>query len=404
MFGLKRKSIVTLEQLAGIAGWIGWGTSSGEAVTAETALDVSAVFAAARVISEGCAQSPIRVVREAWADGRVIRTTVERDHWAHRLLAVQPNGWQTSYEFREGMIFNAALAGGAIAIKNIVSSGEVRELLPVPAGAWTVEQKRDWSVWVRVNYSDKSHELFPLAQVFYLRGPSIDGFRPLPALKLAREAIGLSKALEKQQAKLAGNGGKPSGVLSFAQKLAPDTVEKLRKTWGERFGPNGDGGIAVLDGDASFTSMTMTSVDAQHLETRRFQVEEVARAFRVQPIMLMQADKAATFASAEQMFRMHVIHTLMPWMVRFEQAADRDILRNDPDLRVDFDERSLLRGDFKDQAEYFTKALGAGGQPGWMTQNEIRAEVGLNPSDDPQADKLPMGAMNPQGVQNVPTG
>jgi HK97 family phage portal protein len=151
----------------------------------------------------------------------------------------------------------------------------------------------------------------------------------------------------------------------------------------------------VLDGDAKYASMTMTSVDAQHLETRRFQIEEIARALRVQPIMIMQADKAATFASAEQMFRMHVIHTLMPWMVRFEQAANRDVLNHDARLRTDFDERSLLRGDFKDQAEYFTKALGAGGQPGWMTPNEIRAEVGLNPSDDPQADRLPMGAMNP---------
>lgn len=393
MFGLRRKSVIALEQLASIAGWIGWGTSSGQTVNEQTALQVTAVFAAARVIAEGVAQSPIRVISEIRAGGQVVRTTVEDQRWAHQLLAVKPNGWQTSYEFVEGMVFNAVLAGGAIAIKNVVG-GEVRELLPVPVGNWTVEQKSDWSLWIRVGYADKSHDLFPLSQVFYLRGPSLDGYRALPAVKLAAEAIGLSRALEKQQAKLAGNGGKPSGVLSFAQKLAPDTVAKLQKTWAERFGPNGDGGIAVLDGDAKFASMTMTSVDSQHLETRRFQIEEIARALRVQPIMMMQADKAATFASAEQMFRMHVIHTLMPWMVRFEQAANRDILAHDAALRVDFDERSLLRGDFKDQAEYFTKALGAGGQPGWMTQNEIRAEVGLNPSSDPQADKLPMGAMN----------
>jgi HK97 family phage portal protein len=395
-----RKAVVSLEQLSSIAGWIGWGTSSGQTVTEQTALTVTAVFAAARVIAEGVAQSPVRVVSERRVAGQVVRTTVENEHWAHRLLAVKPNGWQTSFEFIEGMVFNAVLAGGAIAIKNVVGD-EVRELLPVPAGNWTVEQKRDWSLWIRVGYADKSHELFPLSQVFYLRGPSLDGYRALPAVRLAAEAIGLSKALEKQQAKLAGNGGKPSGVLSFAQKLAPDTVEKLKQTWTERFGPNGDGGIAVLDGDAKYASMTMTSVDAQHLETRRFQIEEIARAMRVQPIMLMQADKAATYASAEQMFRVHVTYTLMPWMVRFEQAANRDVLGNDALLRVDFDERSLQRGDFKDQAEYFTKALGAGGQPGWMTQNEVRAEVGLNPSDDPQADRLPMGAMN-AAPQNLP--
>ena len=237
-----------------------------------------------------------------------------------------------------------------------------------------------------------------------LRGPSIDGFKALPAVRLAREAIGLSKALERQQAKLAGNGGKPSGVLSFALPLKPETKDKLRETWQARFGSNGEGGIAILDGDAKFQSMTMTSVDAQYIETRRMQIEEIARVFRVQPIMMMQADKAATFASAEQMFRNHLVHTLGPWIVRFEEAANRDILANETGIRVDLDERNLLRGDFKDQAEYYAKALGAGGTPAWMTQNEVRAEIGLNPVNDERANRLSAGAMNPgqgpEGAQN----
>jgi len=195
---------------------------------------------------------------------------------------------------------------------------------------------------------------------------------------------------------LAGNGGKPSGVLSFAMPLKPDTKEKLRDTWKEKFGPNGEGGIAILDGDAKFQSMTMTSVDAQYIETRRLQIEEIARVFRVQPIMLMQADKAATFASAEQMFRNHVIHTLGPWIERWEQAATRDILGHDSGLRVDLDERNLMRGDFAAQSDYYAKALGAGGGPAWMSQNEIRVEVGLNPIDEPFANTVSQGAMTPE--------
>lgn len=404
MLGFLRKSTTyTLNQLAGMAGWIGWGSAAGINVTETTALDVPVVFCAARVISEGIGQMPVRVMQETFDDASGLpRLRVMRDHWAHRLLAVRPNGWQTSYEFREGMIFNATLAGGSIAIKNTVG-GEVRELLPVPAGSWTVEQLSDWALRIRVDYSDKTHEYFDLSQVFYLRGPSIDGFRGIAAIRAAREAIGLSKALERQQAKLASNGGKPSGVLTFAQPLKPETKEKLRETWQEKFGANGDGGIAILDGDAKFQSMTMTSVDAQYIETRRLQIEEIARVFRVQPIMLMQADKAATFASAEQMFRNHVIHTLGPWIERFEQAANRDILSNETGLSVDLDERNLLRGDFKDQAEYYAKALGAGGTPAWMTQNEIRVEVGLNPVDDDSANRLSAGAMNqgnPEGAAN----
>lgn len=398
MLGLFRKSgTYTVDQLARIAGWVGWGTSSGATVTESTSVDVTAVFCAARVIAEGIAQMPCRVLSETYDEATGLASRkVERNHWAHRLLAVRPNGWQTAYEFREGMIFNAALGKGAIAIKNVVR-GEVRELIPVPSGAWTVEQLADYSLRVRVDYIDKTHGYFDLSQVFYLRGPSLDGFQALPAVRQAREAIGLSRALERQQAKLAGNGGKPSGVLSFVNKLAPETAEKLRETWQNRFGPNGDGGIAILDGDAKFQSMTMTSVDAQHLETRRLQVEEIARAFRVQPIMLMQADKAATFASAEQMFRNHVIHTLGPWIERWEQAANRDILGNQSGLTVDLDERNLLRGDFKDQAEYYTKALGAGGQPAWMTVNEIRAEIGLNPVSDEWAGTVSRGAMSQGG-------
>lgn len=395
MLGFLRKSATSsIGMAAGFLGWIGWGTQSGRTVNETNALDVAAVFCAARVIAEGLAQMPVRVVREAFDEQTGLPSLrIDRSHWAHELLAVRPNSWQTSYEFREGMIFNAVLGKGAIAIKNVVN-GRIYDLLPVPSASWTVEQQKDWSLKVRVTHADRTAEYFDLSQVFYLRGPSIDGYSGLPAVRQAREAIGLSQALERQQAKLAGNGGKPSGVLSFAQKLAPETVNKLRETWDQRFGPNGDGGIAILDGDAKFNSMVMTSVDAQHLETRRLQIEEIARVFRVQPIMLMQADKAATYASAEQMFRMHVIHTLGPWIERFEQAANRDILGNEPELKVDLDERNLLRGDFKDQAEYYTKALGSGGQPAWMTVNEIRAEVGLNPRPEAWANTVSRGAMD----------
>lgn len=390
----KKSAATTLGDLIGFAGWIGWGTRAGARVSELSAIDVTAVFCAARVIAEGLAQMPVRVVEvERDAQG-LERWRTRADHWAHELLAVRPNGWQTSYEFREGMIFTAVLGQGALAIKNVVA-GRVVDLLPVPAGAWTVEQMKDWSLRIRVDYAgrDKAHEYFGLEQVFYVRGPSLDGYRGLPAIRQAREAIGLSIALERQQAKLAGNGGKPSGILSFGQKLSPETVSALRETWQDRYGPDGDGGIAVLDGDAKFASMTMTSVDAQHLETRRMQIEEIARAFRVQPMMLMQQDKAATYASAEQFARMHVTHTLGPWIERFEQAAARDILGHAAGLRVDLDERNLLRGDFDAQGQYYTKALGAGGQPGWMTVNEVRAELGLNPVADEWASRVPRGAM-----------
>ena len=395
MFGLRKKSTVhTLNSLAGLLGWVGYGTASGRSVTEATALEVSAVFCAARVIAEGVAQMPVRVLRETEVDGRLSRR-VERSHWAHRLLSRRPNSWQTSYEFREYAIFCAALCGEFLAVKGVAVNGEVRELFPIPPGAWSVRQNRDYSLEYLVTHGDKTTSVFGQAQVFHLRGPSFDGYSGLSAVRLAREAIGLAGALEKQQGRLAANGGKPSGVLSFAQPLQPDTKEKLRETWQQKFGPNGEGGVAILDGDARFASMTMTSVDAQHIETRKHQIEEVARAFRVFPQMLMQTDKASTFASAEQFFRAHVIHTLGPWLRRFEETCDRDILPARDSLRVDLDERQLLRGDFRDQAEYYARALGSGGAPAWMTQNDVRSEIGMNPIADATADRLPAMANAP---------
>ena len=403
MFGWLRKSqTLTLDQLAGMMEWVGYRTAGGRSVTVRSAIEVTAVFCAARVIAEGIAQMPCRVVRERYASGAITGTLmVERDHWAHRLLAVRPNGWQTSYEFREGMVFNAVLAGGAIAIKNTVR-GEVKELLPVPAGSWSIEQLPDWDLRIRVDYADKTHGYFSRDDVLYLRGPSLDGFTALPAIRQARQAIGLSQSLEEQQAQLAGNGGKPSGILSMKSRLSDEAREKLRKTWETKFGRGGDGGIAILDTDASYSAMTMSMVDSQYIESRRMQIEEIARAFRVLPIMLMQSDKAATFASAEQMFRNHVIHTLGPWIARFEAATHRDILALDAELSVDLDERELLRGDFKDQAEYYAKALGSGGAPAWMTQDEVRAEVGLNPLGGKAAELSQGATAAGAGTQNNP--
>ena len=397
MFGLRKKSAIRDAAWSDIVGFWPFGTASGRAVSEATALQVSAVFCAVRVIAEGIAQIPIRIIREEY-DGDKLFRRVEREHWAHDLLCTAPNDWQTSFEFREFAVFSAVLGGGFLGIKNVDERGRVVEILPVPAGGWTVDQDRDWNLIYRVTYADKTSGVFTPSEVLHLRGPSLNGYRGLNAVSVAREAIGLSSALERQQARLAGNGGKPSGVLSFPQALKPETRAKLKESWAEKYGPDGDGGIAILDGDAKFHSLTMTSVDAQHLETRRHQIEEVARAFRVHPIMLMHSNTTTTFASAEQHFRNHVIHTLGPWMARFEQACNRDILSGEPNLRVDLDERGLLRGDFKDQAEYYAKALGAGGGRGWMTQNEIRSERDMNPVMDPEADRVPMGAM--EGGEN----
>ncbi len=386
---------MSLDRLAEIGGFIRYGSSSGQVVSPETAFGVASVFCAVKVISEGIAQMPVRVLKENYDAQDSLVRKIDYEHWAHRLLAVKPNDFQTPFEFREYVITAALLDRGFLGVLNRVG-GQVREILPLPMGTWTLEKETNsWGYYFEVSYANGEKGRFNPDQVLYVRGPSLDGLKAFSSLEAAREAVGLARSLEKQQAKLSGNGGKPSGVLSFDGELKPEQREKLAKLWQEKFSPNGEGGIAVLDRATTFQSLTMTGVDAQFLQNRQFQIEEIARAFRVHPMMLMHSNNTTTFASAEQHSRHHIIHTLMPWSNRFEQACNRDILQNDPIRRVDLDERALLRGDFKDQAEYYTKALGSGGQPGWMTVNEIRGERDMNPIPDEWANTVPKGAMMP---------
>lgn len=389
---MKKSTAMTLDQVADMFGFAGYARAGSKTVNENTAMEVSAVFCAARVIAEGVASMPVDLKQDIYTGDDLSKTKVLRKHWAHKLLNDRPNPWMTPFEFVEWMTIQAVIGKGALAVKNTIR-GEVRELIPVPHGAWSVEQTATHGLVYRVTFVDGTHQAFSERDVFVLRGPSLDGYSALPAVKLAGDAIALAIVTEQQQKNFVSGGQKPSGVLSFESALKPETMEKLKKTWASQFGADGKGGIAILDGAAKFHSMTMSSVDAQLLETRRFQIEEIARAFRVQPLMLMQSDKAATFASAEQMFRTHVTHTLMPWVRRWEDALRRDVLGLVADLYFDFDERSLLRGDHKDQAEYYTKALGSGGQAGWLTPNEVRRDVGKDPVDEPWANLLPRGAM-----------
>lgn len=388
MLGLLKKS--TTYTVNNLFEWFGYKQSStGVSVSQTTAIEVQAVLCAVRVIGEGIGQMPINIKKRRVVDNKVF-TTVNADHWSHKLLAIKPNSWMSPYEFREHAVLIAALYGEFVALKNVVG-GEVRELLPLLPGTFKVKRDENYNITYEVYSDGKVIGEYPRSQIFHLRGPSLDSFSGMDIVYRAREAIGLSKTLENTQAKMAANGGRPSGVLTSDQTIKPESAKAIKDAWTNKFGMNGEGGVAVLDGGWKFSSMQMTGVDSQHIETRKFQIEEVARAFRVSPQMLMHSDKASTFASAESFFRNHVIHTLGPWVKRFEGAVDRDILNYDASRFADLEERNLLRGDFRDQSDYYAKALGSGGTPAWMTQNEVRLELGLQPRQEESADQLFLG-------------
>lgn len=365
-----------------------------EKISEGEAIKVSAVLCAARVISEGVAQTPLKVYREEEVDGLISRKPAT-DHPAYMALHRRPNSWMTSFEWRELMTLHAVLRGNAFSIVNRVN-GKVDELIPVDP-AFVEVRHEDNAVTYRVTADGQAAE-YNSDEIFHLRGPSLDGVHGLPIIRLASRAVGLARNIEHSQAQLARNGHRPSGILSIESEFTPERKKEIADAWKSKFGPDGEGGTAVLDGGWKYDAMTMKSTDAQTIENRRFQIEEIGRLFRVFPLMMMQSDKTATFASAEQFFLAHVVHTLMPWFERWEHSLDR-VLLPEPEVYAHFVVNGLMRGAAQDRAEYYAKSLGAGGTPAWHTQNEIRGFEDEDPL--PGGDILFAGSQN-QGQTDAP--
>lgn len=376
-------------------------SKSGATVTRETAFRVSAFLGCIRVISEGVAQVPFKLLREAPSEvSRHPKIIQAKDHPLYDLLYRKPNSWQTSFEFRETMAIHAAM-GNAYAFKNVITVGgpsRIAELIPLDSGRVTPVQNRDWSITYKVRGDSGAVQEFPQEAIWHVRGPSLNGFAGMDVLNLAREALGLAIATEESHARLHANGVQPSGIYSVEGTLAEGKYEELKK-WIEKEHAAADSksSVMVLDRSAKFISMAMNGVDAQHLETRREQLREVCRFMRVMPIMLGDADKTATYASAEQMFLAHVIHTLMPWYERFQQSADVNLLSDAERSNGHYTklvEAGLLRGAMNDTANFLYRlTLG-----GIMERNEARSKLDLDPLeglDEP---------LTPTNMTTDPTG
>ena len=371
-------SSATLAQLlANVFG--GGATKSGATVNHQTALEVTAVLCCVRVLAEGVAQVPWHVMRQTTANGKVTRLPAV-DHPLYRLLWRKPNRWQTSFGLRETMMIHAALTGRAYAFKSFVGiKRDLHELVVLPPDRVTPDVQDDGTILYEVRGRNGSVRTLTENDIWHWRGPSWDGSQGMETVRLAREAIGLAAAAEETQGRLHAQGVRASGTYSVEGALDMKQYDQLKAWIAKEFGGAANTGLPlILDRKATWTPTQMKGTDAQHLETRKHQVEEICRAFRVLPAMAMQQDKATTYASAEQMAIWHLVHTLMPWYERIEQSADCHLL-SDKDLDAGYytllDGVGLLRGALKDTAEYLSKLT----ERGVMTRNEARAMLDLNP-------------------------
>lgn len=355
----------------------------------ESAMELSAFFCGVRTISENIASMSIDLKRR---DGRNVYIT--QDHYAWKLLNRRPNSFQNPSDFISTIIANAIIGKGSLCLLNKVGN-EVTEILPVPSGSWSGEIMSSGELRFKVQFH-QGFSYYGMDDVLYLKGLSLNGYESTSLIEKARSALGISQALDRQLNQLSKNGGKPSGILSMERELSPEARQKLKESWSTQFS-SGNGGIAILDSESKYQSMTMNLTDSQFIENRKFQIEEVARFLGIQPSLLMSPTQSMTFASSEEATRNHITNCLLPWVVKLEQELNRALLGNDPELVFDIDEYSLLRGNFKNQSEYFQRALGAGGTPAWLTVNEVREQCGMNPIDDINADTLAL----PQHLQSI---
>lgn len=378
----------------------GGATKSGASVSLDTAIQVSTVIACVRVIASGVAQVPLRLMIES-NDGRTRLPAKEHD--LYDILHKKPSRFQSSFELRETMLLSAILLGNAYCFINRIGlNGKIRELIFIPSTRIRVEQLDSGDLIYHVTGSNNQMRTIQASSMWHLKGLSLDGVIGVNTLNTAREAIGLAMASEETQANLHKDGVKSSGIYSVEGTLNADQYKALSEWVAKEF--TGTRPV-ILDRNAKFHPLSMSSVDAQHLETRKLQVEEVCRHFGVMPIMVGQSDKAATYASAEQMFIAHLVHTLTPWYERFEQSIDCQLL-TDAERKQGYyaflDPAGMLRGALKDTAEYLYKLVSIGS----MTRNESREKLDLNPINGLDEPLTPINltgdanSNNAQGGQN----
>lgn len=349
----------------------GLEAASGATVNTETALRNPAMFRAVSLISYAIGMLPLHVIND--------ETKEKADHPLFRILHREPNNWQTAFDFRSLMQLRALVKGNAYAL--IIRSRQIRtgrdeivRLVPLNPDYVQPVQNDDWSVSYRYQPPKGAQRMLRPDEVFHLRGLSLDGISGMSLVKQARDAIGLALSAEMAAGRLFKNGSFIGGALTHPGKLSDPAFERLRASLAEKEGASNAGKNLILEEGMKWENLANNAKDAQLTELRKMQVEEIARVTGV-PRPLLMVDETSWGSGIQALGQFFVQYALNPWFEAWQQAAERSLLASDEKgrLAVKFNPGALLRGSTKDQGDFFSKALGSGGAPGWLSQNEVRA-------------------------------
>lgn len=331
-----------------------------------------AVHNCTRILAETVASLPLPVYRRLPGGGKERAT----DHYLYPLLHDQPNPEMTSFEFRETLMGHLALWGNAYAEMERDGAGRVRALWPLRPDRMQIKRD-DRGLRYEYNLPDGKVAVLRQTNIMHVRGLSSNGIVGYSPIRLAREAIGLALATEEFGARFFGQGSRPSGVLEHPGKLSEEAAKRLRKSWEEMHsGLSQAHRVAILEEGMSWKQIGIPPEDAQFLSTREFQVIEIARIFRIPPYLLQDFSRA-TFSNVEHTAISFVVHTVRPWLVRWEQSFKRDLFL--PGERetyfAEFLVDGLLRGDIESRYRAYSVAR----QWGWMSANDVRELENMNP-------------------------
>ena len=359
------------------------GTTSGKAVTERSAMQMTAVYSCVRILSEAIAGLPIHLYRSD-DDGSKEKAT---DHPLYFILHDEPNPEMTSFVFRETLMTHLLLWGNAYAqiIRN--GKGEVVALYPLMPNRMTVDRDEDGHLYYEYQTSqEEAHtmngsrvRLSPY-DVLHIPGLGFDGLVGYSPIAMAKNSIGMAIACEEYGAKFFANGATPGGILEHPGVVKdPD---KVRDSWNAAFGGSSNSNkVAVLEEGMKYTPISISPEQAQFLETRKFQIDEIARIFRIPPHMIGDLEKSS-FSNIEQQSLEFVKYTLDPWVCRWEQSMQRALLTQDEkkEYFFKFNVDGLLRGDYQSRMNGYA----TGRQNGWMSANDIRELENLDriPAED----------------------
>jgi HK97 family phage portal protein len=355
--------------------WPGVGrpTASGVTVTDQTALRVTTVLSCVKVLAESISTLPLMVFeRQANGDKRPAS-----EHPISEVLHTLANPESTAQSIRETLCAHVLLRGNAYARVLRDGGGDVREIWPIAPGCIQPERPRPAAPLVfRVSEPGAKPETLRTDQVWRIPGLSWGGATGLSPIGVARESVGLALALEQNTASALKNGARIAGIVSHPQVMDDPEYQRFKGSWDEAYaGVTNAGKTVILEQGAKFEKVGMTFEDLQFLELKKFQVAEIARLFRV-PLHMLFDDKAQPRANMEQASVEFVVYTLRPWLVRFEQTIQRDLLLPSERARyfAEHNVAGLLRGDFASRMAGFALAR----QWGWLSVNDIRRLENLN--------------------------